>query len=271
MSSTPPLKGAVAIVTGGGTGIGREISLAMAAQGADVVIASRKMENLERVKQELALLGSKAEAIVTNIRVHDEVEALFAKVAEKYGRVDILVNNAGGQFAAKAEDISVKGWAAVLDLNLNGTFYCCRNAAKHMITQRSGRIINIVNLEATERAGIEMAHSGAARAGVINLTRTLAYEWGRFGIRLNAVVPGTMVTEGMQKEVFSSAGGHIERLRKHSPMGEFAPISEVASMCAYLVGDAAKHVTGNVIYVDAGQHLGNLPRAFPELDYGARE
>lgn len=269
MSSGDQIRGKVAIVTGGGTGIGREIALAMARHGADVVIASRKVESLERIKAELIALGSKAQAIPTNIRNHEDVETLFARVKEYFGRVDILINNAGGQYVSKAEDISLKGWDAVLELNLNGTFYCCRNAAKIMIPQGSGRIVNIVNIEATERGAPGMAHSGAARAGVINLTRTLAYEWGRFGITLNAIVPGTIITEGMLKEVVSGNAEYIERLRRHAPMNEFATAREIAELCVFLGGDAAAHITGNLIYVDAGQHLGSIPAIIPDLDYGS--
>ena len=166
------LKGKVAIVTGGGTGIGKEIALGLASLGAKIAIAGRKEEKLSKGIEEIKKVSSDAVYIQTDIREESQVQRLFKKVADTFGRIDILVNNAGGQFIAPFKDITTNGFDAVVKTNLYGTWFCCKEAAKYM---KQGKIINIVHIYAI-KAAPGLAHSGAARAGVINLTKTLALE-----------------------------------------------------------------------------------------------
>ncbi len=253
----------VAIVTGGGTGIGREISRQLAMHGAHVIVASRNREHLEDAAKEIESFGRKSLAVETDIRHLEQVEALFERVAGEFGRIDLLVNNAGGQFLALFEEISAGGWRAVVDLNLNGTFYCCKTATRFMIPARSGCIINIVTILALGRGAKEMAHSGAARAGVVNLTKTLALELGRHNIRVNAIAPGTIETAGLLDEMRGRGGtlpeAYLEREQQMIPLKRFGAPLDVANAVLYLASPAGDYVTGSVLVVDGGLSRSNWP------------
>ncbi|KAK3819533.1 MAG: hypothetical protein J3Q66DRAFT_274535, partial [Benniella sp.] len=182
-------KGEVALVTGGGTGIGRCIAHELASLGATVVIAARKMHQLAIVQEEIHKLGGICDTMQINIRDAAMATKLIQDIVTKHGRIDCLVNNAGGQFMSPASMLTSKGFATVVDLNLNGTFNMCKAAFDGYMGEHGGRIVNIV---AETRNGIPHAiHTGAARAGIINMTKTLAVEWGPYnGIRVNCVAPG---------------------------------------------------------------------------------
>ncbi len=258
------LAGKVAIVTGGGTGIGKEIGRQLALHGADVVIASRNPEHTEPAAEEIRCLGRKSLAVQTNIRELEQVQDLFKRTVDEFGKVDILVNNAGGQFLSLVENMSVRGWQAVVDLNLNGTFYCCKTASEYMIPARSGNIINIVHFLSLDRGGVEIAHSGAARAGVVNLTKALAVEWARYNIRVNALAPGTIDTAGFLGEMTTrqettSAEDYAVREMNMIPMKRLGTTLEVANAVLYLASPASSFVTGIALVVDGGEYQSNWP------------
>src|SRR5437016_8903773 len=191
------LDGRVAIVTGGGTGIGRAIALEYARLGARLVLASRSPEHLEPAAEELgAKPGAEVLAVPMDVRVPEQVERLCDETVRRFGSIDILVNNAAGNFICPAEKLSPNGWNAVVNIVLNGTFYCSRAAGLRMIASgRGGSILNIVATYAWT-GGPGTIHSACAKAGVVSMTRTLAVEWARYKIRVNAIAPGPVETEG---------------------------------------------------------------------------
>jgi peroxisomal trans-2-enoyl-CoA reductase len=238
------------LVTGGGTGIGFAIAREFAQLGAKVTIAARTEAKLKSAADELHKLGADAAWHAVNIRDEAQVEALFGWLARERGLPDFLVNNAGGQFAAAALDISANGFRAVIDLNLQGTWQMCNAFAKHAIAaKRGGRIVNIVfsDIEGAPR----FAHAAAARAAVVNLTKTLAMEWARRGILVNAVGPGTIETEGIRQYTAQDSGRDVAGL----PVPRLGTPREVALAVAYLCSPAGDYVTGTVLVVDGGAAL----------------
>jgi peroxisomal trans-2-enoyl-CoA reductase len=249
------LKGRVAIVTGGGTGIGRAIALQLAELGADVVVASRDPQHLEPTAEEIRALGRRALAIPTDIRVPAQIETLAEQTVAQLGKIDIHVNNAGGQYPGPAEELSVEGWRSVIDLNLSGTFYCSQVIARQMMLTDGGAIVNIV-ANFGLRAAPGLAHSGAARAGVINLTRTLALEWAKYSIRVNAVAPGVVMTEGALSEMLISPDA-IENIERGIPLKRLGTPEDIAHLVTFLVSDAAAYITGETIAADGGNWHGH--------------
>lgn len=249
------LKGRVAVITGGGTGIGKAIALELAGLGADVVVASRNSQHLEAAAEEIRALGQRALAIPTDIRVPVQVEALMEQVVAQLGKIDIHINNAGGQYPGPAEELSVEGWRSVIDLNLNGTFYCTQAVARQMMRADGGSIVNIVASFGL-RGAPGLAHSAAARAGVINLTRTLALEWAKHNIRVNAVAPGVIMTEGALSEMLIDPDG-IERIEGTIPMKRLGTPEDIAHVVTFLVSDAAAYITGETIAADGGNWHGH--------------
>jgi NAD(P)-dependent dehydrogenase (short-subunit alcohol dehydrogenase family) len=248
------LQGRVAIVTGGGTGIGRAIAIELAEFGADVVVASRDPQHLEPTAAEIRALGRQALAIQTDIRIPAQVEALAEQTVAQLGKIDIHINNAGGQYPAPAEELSAEGWRGVIDLNLSGTFYCSQAMARQMMRTDGGAIVNIV-ANFGLRAAPGLAHSAAARAGVINLTRTLALEWAKHNIRVNAVAPGVVMTEGAMAEMLISPDT-IENIERAIPLKRLGTPEDIAHVVTFLVSDAAAYITGETIAVDGGNWHG---------------
>jgi citronellol/citronellal dehydrogenase len=260
--------GHVAIVTGGGSGIGLAIARTLCELGARVAICGRDASKLARVRDEFAAGGWAVHAGSCDIREVDQVASFVAAVRATLGEVTVLVNNAGGQFPCAAESLSPKGWDAVIRNNLNGTFYVTREVATaSMIPRRRGRIVNIIANVARGFPG--MAHTGAARAGVENLTKTLAVEWAPYDVGVNAIAPGTIRTSGADQY----GEELLELSRRHTPAKRLGTPEEVAQLCAYLACDAASFVTGETWYIDGGAHLWGdtwiLPeRAAPPLPPG---
>ena len=240
----------VVLVTGGGTGIGRAIAEEFGKLGASLAICSRKEENYRKGERYFTEKGYTCFAGRCDIRVPEEVEAFVDTVIERFGRVDVLINNAGGQFPSPVENMTPKGWAAVINNNLNGTFNMTYTvAAKSMIPRREGCIVNIVANMWNGFPGL--AHTGAARAGVVNLTMTLAIEWAQYNIRVNAVAPGTIATEGMRvypREV-------VEMARQWIPLKRYGTAREVALATVFLASPAASFITGTTLKVDGGESI----------------
>lgn len=246
------LEGRVALVTGGGTGIGAAIALELGRLGARVAIASRKREHV--VPRAAALSRRTAHPVTAHtcdIRDRDQVAALADEVLDTHGRIDLLVNNAGGQFLAPAETITPRGWDAVVATNLTGTWNLTRAVADRWMLANGGKIVNITMLTARGFPG--MAHSVAARAGVEAMTRTLAVEWAPRGIQVNAVEPGIIASEGLRR--YPDGETMARSLQSEIPAKRLGRPEEIAWMVAYLAGPAGDYITGQVLVVDGGRTL----------------
>ena len=244
--------GQTIIVTGGGSGIGRATAHELASLGAHVVIAGRTAEKLAAVKAEIEAAGGLVTAVPVNIKKEDEVIALFDRVLAEHSVIHGLVNNAGGQFASPAEFISLKGWTAVLETNLTGTFLMCREAYNRSMNQHGGVIVNM--LMENWRGFPGMAHSAAARAGIENLTKTLAVEWARSGVRLNAVAPGLIASSGLDNYP-EAMRPIIEQTVQDAPFKRMGTESEVASVITFLLSPAAAYISGESIKIDGASSL----------------
>jgi NAD(P)-dependent dehydrogenase (short-subunit alcohol dehydrogenase family) len=246
--------GKVAVVTGGGTGLGLQISRGLAALGARVVIASRSAEHHQGLLEEARERGWQAEAVVLDVREAAEVERSAAELRRRHGRVDLLVNNAAGNFLCPAERLSARGWRAVLGIVLDGTFYASRYFGRGMIRDGGGQILNVVATYAwTGMPGV--VHSASAKAGVLAMTRSLAVEWARHGIRVNAVAPGPFHSEGAASNLWPDSGMR-QRIEQAIPLGRLATAEEVAGHCLYLLSPACEYVNGECFVVDGGLSLG---------------
>jgi citronellol/citronellal dehydrogenase len=256
------LAGKVAIISGAGTGIGRATAHWFARLGAKLVLCGRDAIKLESAAAALARYGTETLCHPLNIRDPDAVSQLHAAAWQHFGAVDIVVNNAGGQFPQAAIDIAPKGWSAVIDTNLNGTWYMMQAAAQHWRDAgRGGVIINVVAVVGRGMPGI--AHTCAARAGVIHAARTVAIEWAPLDIRVNCVAPGVTSTEGMNV--------YPEEARKHfansNPMKRLGEVEDVANAIAYLACDTGRYITGEVLTVDGGNQLWGDLWTIPKPDY----
>ncbi len=260
--------GRTVLVTGGGRGIGREIALAFASLGADTIIASRNADNLAATARDIEALGRRCLAQVTNVRKPEQVDALVAAAVATFGKIDFLINNAGGQFPARPFDISDNGWRSVVDLNLNGTWNVTSRVGRHMVERGYGAIVSIVHIYSFERGAPPFVHSGAARAGVVNMTRSLAYYWARKGVTINALAPGTVATAGVREEEFahSDIDDYESVAVKDIPAHRLGEASEVAGICAFLCSPAARYINGASIIADGGYYLDNwTPMLNPEI------
>ncbi|MDQ6802116.1 MAG: SDR family oxidoreductase [Acidobacteriota bacterium] len=239
--------GRTGVITGGATGIGFAIAKELSRLGARVIIASRKEENL---KKAVAELGERAQYHVLDVRDAEAVEAMAAK----FGAVDFLVNNAAGNFIVPSEQLTVNGWNSVVGIVLNGTFYCTSALGKRMIeSKRGGTILNVIaNYAWTGSPGV--VHSASAKAGVLAMTQTLAVEWARHKIRVNAIAPGPVHTEGASARLFPDPAIE-EGIRRTIPARRFATLDEIANAASYLLSDYASYVTGEAFVIDGGQWL----------------
>lgn len=249
------LKGQVAVVTGGGTGIGLAIAKRMGELGARVVIGSRNSENLEKGSAELRHAGLDPLCVQVDVRNPEQVDELVERTVKHFGRIDILVNNAAGNFVCRAEELSPNGWNAVIGIVLNGSFYCSRAVGRHMIARGGGgSIVSILaNYVWTGSAGT--IHSAAAKAGVMSMTQTLAAEWARHNIRVNAVAPGPIESPGAAKQLWSSPET-VQRITDMVPLKRWGTPEEVADSVVFLVAPGASFITGEILTIDGGSWLG---------------
>ena len=243
------LTGKVAIVTGGGKGIGRAIALGLAASGAHVAVAARNQQEIEAVAAEIIKKGGKAIAVVTDLTVNEQLEGLVQETLKTFGRIDILVNNAARSFLRSLLDLREDGWDKVFDTNVKSTWLLSRLVARQMIEQKSGQIINITTVGA-EKAEAGMAAYGCSKAALKMLTRCMAREWAAYGIRVNAVGPTLTRTE-FSKPIWSNPD--VEKLVASAiPMGRLAEPDDIVGSVLFLASDAANFITGQSIYVDGG-------------------
>jgi citronellol/citronellal dehydrogenase len=246
--------GEVHLVTGGGSGIGRCVAHELASLGAHVVVTGRRQEKLDRVLAEIAEDGGSAEARAFDIRDEEAVTTAIGEIVAKHGRIHGLVNNAGGQFPAPMEAISKKGFEAVVANNLTGGFLMMREVFRQSMQEHGGAVVNMAADMWRGMAG--MAHSGAARAGTVNLTKTAAYEWGPSGVRVNCVAPGWVASSGMDT-YDGMTRALIPLLKDYVPLGRIGVEAEVSAVICFLLSPAASFVTGVTVPIDGGSPLGN--------------
>jgi len=233
-----------AIVTGASSGIGRTIAERFADDGADVVVCSREQGNVDPVAESIEESDSDGSALAVECDVtdRDAVETLVDATVEEFGGVDVLVNNAGASFMAQFEDISENGWETIVDINLHGTFHCTQVAGERMREDGGGAVINLASVAGQQGAPL-MSHYGAAKAGVVNLTTTLAYEWAGDGVRVNCIAPGFVATPGVESQMGVSADD-IDREEVQRRIGT---TEEIADIAQFLASPAASYVVGETI------------------------
>jgi citronellol/citronellal dehydrogenase len=244
------LKGQVALVTGGGTGMGRATAIEMARCGADVVLLGRRAEPIEDCAKLIGELGRKALAISADIRLPEQIETAMLRIKDEFGRLDILVNNAGGQFVTPARELNNKGFETVIRNNLIGSWQMTKAVADHFMLEHGGSIVFVT---ACVRSGLSgFVHTAAARGGVLAMMKTLAFEWAEFGIRLNCVAPGTVRTEGMDHYPINP-----EQWLKlnRNVMGHMGDVGDISAAIIFLSSSLGKFVTGEEWYIDGGETL----------------
>jgi NAD(P)-dependent dehydrogenase (short-subunit alcohol dehydrogenase family) len=246
------LGGKVAIVTGGGSGLGRQMSEALAELGADVVVCARKAERCEQVAAELAGLGVRTLGLGCDVRDPEQVQAVVRRTVEELGRIDVLVNNAGTSWGAPAEDVPLAGWQKVIDVNLTGVFLFSQAAGRVLIAQGDGgKIVNIASVAAFRGAPPEAMDAlpyNASKGGVIAFTRDLAVKWARHRIHVNAIAPGWFPTD-MAHELLERSG---DLLRSRIPLDRFGGPDDLKGAVAFLASRASDYVTGATLVVDGG-------------------
>ncbi|UPM53227.1 2,4-dienoyl-CoA reductase [Gottfriedia acidiceleris] len=253
------MKDKVVIVTGGSSGMGKAMAMRFAKEGAKVVIAGRDLEKLNNAKEEIEQFDGQVLPIAMDVRDPDLIKNMVNEVDQTFGTIDFLVNNAAGNFICAAEDLSVNGWNTVINIVLNGTFYCSSEVGRYMIQHKiKGAITNIIATYAWD-AGPGVIHSASAKAGVLAMTRTLAVEWGRkYGIRVNAIAPGPIERTGGAAKLWLSE--ELEnRTIQSVPLGRLGTPEEIAGLCAYLFSNEAGYINGSCFTMDGGQSLHQYP------------
>ena len=250
-----------ALVTGAGTGLGRGITLALAAAGVDVIVMGRRAELLEETRELASSLPGEVTVEPGSVRDEEEVDRVFA-AAERNGPVPMLVHAAAGAFLSFAEEISPNGFRAVVDTGLNGAFLVLRRWARPLIDAQSAGVATCVSSALGAREVPGAAHSSAAKAGLEALTRSLAVEWGRYGLRINIVAPGAVSTEGADEGMWSDDSIR-ERAQSAIPLGRFGTIDEVVAATLFLISRQGAYITGSSIVVDGGWRLGDWPFMAP--------
>ena len=244
------LPGRIAIVTGGNRGIGLDIARGLASAGATVVIANRGEATGQEAAETLKKEGFNATAIPTDITSLTAITRLVTKVISEFGKIDILVNNAGAMVRKAAEDITEEDWDRVINTNLKGMFFCCQMVGKEMIKRKKGRIINISSVRAKKMASNRSPYA-ISKAGVSNLTRVLAYEWGKHNITVNAIAPGTTITD-INRKHFQEHPEELKEIIKTIPRGREGYTSDYIGAAIFLASDASDFVTGQTLFADGG-------------------
>ncbi|NHM29601.1 2,4-dienoyl-CoA reductase [Neobacillus terrae] len=253
------MKGKVVIVTGGSNGMGKYMAKKFSEAGAKVAITGRSAERLEEAKKEIETEAGQVLTIQMDVREIEDVKRMVKETDEHFGSIDHLVNNAAGNFICPAEKLSANGWNSVINIVLNGTFYCSSEVGKYWIEKGiKGSIINMVATYAWG-AGAGVIHSAAAKAGVLSITRTLAVEWGKkYGIRVNAIAPGPIERTGGADKLWESEEA-AKRTLNSVPLGRLGKPEEIAELAHFLFRDAAAYINGECITMDGGQWLNQHP------------
>lgn len=248
------LSGRTALVTGGGTGLGLSMALRFAELGANLVIASRSADHLAHAEQAIAEKGAKVLSKSCDVRSFESVDAIVEEAVSTFGSIDIVVNNAAGNFLCPSEDLTPNGFASVVGIVLNGSFHATLSAGRKMIASgKGGSILNILATYAFTGSGFVLP-SAAAKAGVLAMTRSLAVEWAKYKIRVNAIAPGPFPTEGAWKALVPTP--EMNELGKEKiPLKRYGEHAELANLAAYLVSDYAAYITGDCITIDGGSSL----------------
>ncbi|WP_181348994.1 2,4-dienoyl-CoA reductase [Thalassobacillus sp. CUG 92003] len=251
----------VVIVTGGSSGMGKYMAKQFVQEGASVVITGRNQERLSKAKSEIGegFDESRILTIVMDVRNIEDVERMVKETDQAFGQIDALVNNAAGNFISPAEKLTANGWKSVIDIVLNGTFYCSHAVGNYWISQnKKGSILNMVATYAWN-AGAGVIHSASAKAGVLAMTRTLAVEWGtKYGIRANAIAPGPINRTGGADKLFQSEEA-TERTLNSVPLQRLGEPEEIAELASFILSEKASYMNGEVVTLDGGQWLNKFP------------
>lgn len=244
------ISGRIAIVTGGGRGIGFEIAKGLASAGATVIISDRRAAEGQKAAESLKKEGLNTVAIPVDVTSMSSVAALVSKVINNFGEIDILVNNAGTLVRKAAEDITEEDWDHVMNTNLKGLFFCCQFVGREMIQRGRGRIINVSSLRA-KKMGPNRSVYAISKAGVSNLTKVLAYEWGKYNVTVNAIAPATTITD-INRKYFEDHPDELAEIVKSIPRGRAGHPSDYIGAVIFLASDASDFVTGQTLFVDGG-------------------
>lgn len=248
------LKGKNIVVTGGGTGLGKSMAERFSNLGANLVLTSRREKVINDTAKEFRKRRKKAIPIVCDVRYPDQVESMINQAVDQLGSVDILVNNAAGNFISPTENLSSNAFKTVVDIVLNGTFHCSQAAGKIMRKNKSGVILNIVTTYAWTGSGY-VVPSACAKAGVLAMTRSLAVEWAKYGIRTVAIAPGPFPTKGAWSRLAPPGLGIEKKMKARIPLKRLGEHSELANLASFLVSDMASYINGEVVTIDGGEWL----------------
>ena len=248
------LKGKSIIVTGGGTGLGKSMATRFAELGADLVITSRRQNVIDETAEALRQYGGKVLAVACDVRDPDQVQNMVDHTVNEFGKIDILLNNAAGNFISPTEDLSPNAFKTVVDIVLNGTFNCTQAAGKVMRKNKGGVILNIVTTYAWTGSGY-VVPSACAKAGVLAMTRSLAVEWAKYGIRTVAIAPGPFPTKGAWSRLAPPGLGIKKKMINRIPLKRVGEHHELANLASYLVSDQAGYINGEVVTIDGGEWL----------------
>ncbi len=248
------LKGKKIVVTGGGTGLGKSMATRFAELGADLVITSRRQNVIDETAKALREHGGKVLAISCDVRDTEQVESMVEQTVSEFGTIDILLNNAAGNFISPTENLSSNAFKTIVDIVLNGTFHCTQAVGKVMRENKSGVILNIVTTYAWTGSGY-VVPSACAKAGVLALTRSLAVEWAKYGIRTVAIAPGPFPTKGAWSRLAPPGLGIQKKMTNRIPLKRVGEHIELANLATYLISDQAAYINGEVVTIDGGEWL----------------
>ena len=248
------LKGKKIVVTGGGTGLGKSMATRFAELGADLVITSRRQNVIDETAKDLPEHGVKVLAISCDVRDTEQVESMVEQTVSEFGTIDILLNNAAGNFISPTENLSSNAFRTIVDIVLNGTFHCTQAVGKVMRKNKSGVILNIVTTYAWTGSGY-VVPSACAKAGVLAMTRSLAVEWAKYGIRTAAIAPGPFPTKGAWSRLAPPGLGIEKKMKERIPLKRVGEHIELANLATYLISDQAAYINGEVVTIDGGEWL----------------